>query len=86
MSADTYPRRRAGRFESSPDMLDMFKWQWPCHGLPDNLTHVVAEFDSRGDLVDIEAFDGCERLDSSDFDGSAFAAFVQDIQDHGRAA
>lgn len=40
----------------------------------------------RGDLVDLQTFDGCDPLNTSDFDGSALAAFVQDVQDHGRAA
>lgn len=81
---DTYPKRHTGCFQSSPDMLDMFKYSWPCHGFPDNLTRVVAEFDRSGDLVDLTCYDGKDILDSESFDGSALAAFVQDIQDHGK--
>ena len=49
--------RRAGVFGAGPDMIDAFKRQWPCHGLPDTLNCLVGYFAANGDLVDVEAFD-----------------------------
>lgn len=81
------PQRRTGVFGAGLDMIEDFKAQWPCHGLPDNLNCVVAHFNSRGDLVDLETFDAVgEPLDTSEFDGSALLALVNDIQDHGYEA
>ena len=79
--------RRAGVFGAGPDMIDAFKRQWPCHGLPDTLNCLVGYFAANGDLVDVEAFDADGKpLDTIKFDGPALVALVDDIQDHGYIA
>lgn len=79
--------RRIGVYGAGPDMIAAFKDRWPAHGFPAELNCVVAHFDSRGDLVELEAFiaDG-NPLDTADFDGPALKALVDDIQDHGYLA
>lgn len=79
--------RRAGCFGAGVDMLDAFRAEWPCHGFPDTLACVVAHFDARGDLVELEAFspDG-NPLDTATFDGPALLALVADIQARGYLA
>lgn len=63
------------------DHISRFKDAWPCHGLPDDLDSISFEFDSHGDLIDIEAqSDNGQPLDSSDFDGPALVALSQDAQ------
>jgi hypothetical protein len=66
------------------DAIEAFKRSWPCHGLPDNLHSISAEFAGNGDLVDIEAYgeDGA-LLDSAEFDGPALLALVEDCQRFG---
>ncbi|MFC3724457.1 hypothetical protein [Neoaquamicrobium sediminum] len=79
--------RRTGVFGAGVDMIEAFKAQWPCHRFPDELACVVAHFDARGDLVDLEAFrDDGGPLDTQDFDGAALVALVSDIQSHGYTA
>lgn len=63
------------------DSIEAFKRSWPCHGLPDNLHSVSAEFATNGDLIDLEAYDDNEKLlDTHDFDGPALKALVDDCQ------
>lgn len=79
--------RRSGVYGADRDMIDGFKAQWPCHGLPENLNCVVAHFDSRGDLVDLEAFEESGNpLGTAEFDGAALVALVGDIQERGYTA
>lgn len=66
------------------DAIETFKQSWPCHGLPDDMDSISAEFRENGDLVDIEAYAGTgECLDTSAFDGSALLALVADCQTKG---
>jgi hypothetical protein len=63
------------------DAIDAFKRSWPCHGLPDDLHSLSAEFASNGDLVDLEAYDESgKRLDTHDFDGPALLTLVSDAR------
>jgi hypothetical protein len=55
----------------SQDALAEFARKWPCFGNTEG-RRVTAEFDSRGDLVDI---DGDEGLD-----GSGMCALLDDVQ------
>lgn len=52
-----------------------FSGQWPCSGL-DGLKGVRFEYNTRGDLVDIEYTNG----DSERWDGPALAALCDDAQ------
>lgn len=66
------------------DSVEAFKRSWPCHNLPDNLHSISADFASNSDLVDIKAYDDDEnRLDTSDFDGPALKALIDDCQSKG---
>lgn len=61
--------------------LETCKAQWPCHGLPDNLWSIWFGFDSRGDLVDIQARARNGRLlDSALFDGPVMVALSENAQ------
>jgi hypothetical protein len=65
------------------DGIADFKASWPCHGLPDDFGSLSVETDSKGDVVDIEAYahheDGSnEQLDWREFDGPALSALVDD--------
>lgn len=70
------------------DQIESFKAKWPCHGLPDNLHSLSVETDSRGEVVDIEAYEHNEdgsnsQLEWHEFDGSAFKALVDDCVEFG---
>lgn len=70
------------------DRIADLKAAWPCHGLPDDFDSLSVETDSRGDVVDIEAYvnhpDGRnERLDWSEFEGPALKALVDDCVEFG---
>jgi hypothetical protein len=65
------------------DLINDFKASWPCHGLPDDLHSLTVETDTKGDVVDIEAYthhdDGTnEQLEWREFDGAALSALVAD--------
>lgn len=63
--------------------IEAFKQSWPAHGLP-VLGEVLAEFAPNGDLTDIDCRDpNNKELDSSDFDGPALLALIEDIQARG---
>lgn len=68
------------RYRLGPNEISAFCESWPCHGLPANLDALEVEYDSNGDLVDLEAFDEFSGnvLDHSTFDGPALAALVSD--------
>lgn len=66
------------------EYIDEFKAHWPCHGLPSELSSLMADFDSNGDLIDLAAFaDDGRLLDTHDFDGPALVALVKDCQKKG---
>lgn len=66
------------------DSIEKFKRSWPCHGLPDNLHSISAEFASNGDLVDLECYnDDGALMDSHDCDGPALVALIADCQQYG---
>ena len=79
--------RRPGGYFADALMIQIFKNSWPCHGLPDNLERVDADFDFGGDLVNLYAQDHHGNvLDTAEFDGPALAALVEDIQRKGKTA
>jgi hypothetical protein len=45
-----------------PEALDTFKNKWPCHGIPDEVEHIVVMMDANtGDLID---YDLCDETDN----------------------
>lgn len=61
------------------DTINAFKATWPCHGFPDELACIHAEWDEGGDLVDFEAY-GWQGDALEGFDGPALCALLDDAK------
>jgi hypothetical protein len=61
------------------DVTAAFAKTWPCAGFPDGFA-IAATFDSRGDLVDLEAAADGLPYDTTQCDGSALLALLEDHQ------
>jgi hypothetical protein len=60
--------------------VSAFKRSFPCSGIPE-LSSIVFEYESNGDLCDIEAFDSDNNpIDSETFDGAGLLALSQAAQ------
>ena len=60
--------------------ISAFKRSLPCSGIPE-LNSITFEYESNGDLCDIEAYDSDgAALDSETFDGAGLLALSQDAQ------
>lgn len=69
------------------DHIEDFKRSHPSHNLPADLESLHFQFDSRGDLVDIESYiniDGeTKQIAPSSFDGPALRTLAQDSKRYG---
>ena len=66
--------------------IETFADQWPCHGFPDDLSHIQTVFADNGDLVDYELFDHCDnslgiQTDYPYLDGLALSALFDDAKE-----
>jgi hypothetical protein len=59
--------------------LAAFKAQCPCHEIPDQVTSVTFDFDSNGNLIDLDLSDD-NGQGIYDVDGPALLALSQDAQ------
>jgi hypothetical protein len=61
------------------DGIESFKKSWPCHGLPQDFDSISVETAPDGDVIDLECYDSAgQLLDSETFDGPALVALIDD--------
>jgi len=68
------------------EAIETFTDQWPCHGFPDDLSHIQTVFADNGDLVDYELFDENDnslgtQTDHPYMDGIALSVLFGDAKE-----
>ena len=67
--------------------IDRFTDQWPCHGIPQNVNHIMVA-SHNGDLVDLELYDINDKVIPLDCyqgeGGGALSALTKDAEENAK--